>query len=65
MSRYQEVQQELRAAPRTWLVPGCAGFIGSSVLERLGYAPTHDVRQGLAEVREWYVESPASAPCGL
>jgi UDP-N-acetylglucosamine 4-epimerase len=35
VSRYEEVQQELRAAPRTWLVTGCAGFIGSSLLERL------------------------------
>jgi UDP-N-acetylglucosamine 4-epimerase len=35
MSRYQRVQQELRASPRRWLVTGVAGFIGSSLLESL------------------------------
>lgn len=35
MSRYEEVQEELRAQPRTWLVTGCAGFIGSNLLEKL------------------------------
>lgn len=35
MSRYEEVQAELRAQPRTWLVTGCAGFIGSNLLEKL------------------------------
>ena len=33
--RYQHVQQQLRAAPRSWLVTGCAGFIGSNLLEAL------------------------------
>ena len=33
--RYQQVQQQLRAAPRNWLVTGCAGFIGSNLLEAL------------------------------
>jgi UDP-N-acetylglucosamine 4-epimerase len=33
--RYQQVQQQLRAAPRSWLVTGCAGFIGSNLLEAL------------------------------
>ena len=35
MSRYQAVQQELKARPRRWLVTGVAGFIGSSLLESL------------------------------
>jgi UDP-N-acetylglucosamine/UDP-N-acetylgalactosamine 4-epimerase len=34
-ARYEAVQAELRAAPRRWLVTGAAGFIGSSLLERL------------------------------
>jgi len=33
--RYQQVQQQLRAAPRSWLVTGCAGFIGSNLIEAL------------------------------
>jgi UDP-N-acetylglucosamine 4-epimerase len=35
MNRYQQLQQELRAQPRTWLVTGCAGFIGSNLVETL------------------------------
>ena len=35
MSRYHSIQAELKAAPRTWLVTGCAGFIGSNLLEAL------------------------------
>ena len=35
MTRYQLLQQELRAAPRTWLITGVAGFIGSHLLEAL------------------------------
>jgi UDP-N-acetylglucosamine/UDP-N-acetylgalactosamine 4-epimerase len=34
-SRYSAVQDELRAAPRRWLVTGAAGFIGSNLLETL------------------------------
>jgi UDP-N-acetylglucosamine 4-epimerase len=34
-SRYEQIQTELRAAPRRWLVTGCAGFIGSHLLEKL------------------------------
>jgi UDP-N-acetylglucosamine 4-epimerase len=34
-TRYEEVQDELRARPRRWLVTGCAGFIGSHLLEKL------------------------------
>jgi len=35
MSVYEQCQAELRAAPRTWLVTGCAGFIGSNLVEHL------------------------------
>ncbi len=35
MSRYTEVQTNLQAAPRSWLVTGVAGFIGSHLLETL------------------------------
>ncbi|MBS0499659.1 MAG: GDP-mannose 4,6-dehydratase [Proteobacteria bacterium] len=34
-TRYEIVQAELRAAPKTWLVTGVAGFIGSNLLETL------------------------------
>lgn len=32
---YHELQSTLRAAPRTWLVTGAAGFIGSNLLQTL------------------------------
>lgn len=35
MSVYDKLRLELRAAPRTWLVTGVAGFIGSNLLESL------------------------------
>jgi UDP-N-acetylglucosamine 4-epimerase len=34
-TKYDQVRDELRAKPRTWLVTGVAGFIGSSLLETL------------------------------
>ena len=34
-NRYQELTEDLRKSPRTWLVTGCAGFIGSNLLETL------------------------------
>lgn len=33
--RYESIQQDLRQTPRKWLVTGCAGFIGSNLLESL------------------------------
>jgi UDP-N-acetylglucosamine 4-epimerase len=33
--RYAEVQEKLRACPRSWLVTGAAGFIGSNLVEQL------------------------------
>jgi nucleoside-diphosphate-sugar epimerase len=35
MSRYEDVQVQLRAAPKTWLVTGAAGFIGCNLVEAL------------------------------
>lgn len=35
MNRFEHIQQTLRAEPKTWLVTGCAGFIGSNLLEAL------------------------------
>ena len=35
MSRYEEVQSQLKKAPKTWLITGVAGFIGSNLLETL------------------------------
>ncbi|MGO9443157.1 MAG: NAD-dependent epimerase/dehydratase family protein [Thiobacillaceae bacterium] len=35
MARFDEVQAELRAAPKTWLVTGAAGFIGCNLVEAL------------------------------
>lgn len=34
-SRYQQVQAQLRAEPKAWLITGVAGFIGSNLLEAL------------------------------
>ncbi len=35
MTRYEEVKADLKANPRTWLITGVAGFIGSNLLETL------------------------------
>lgn len=35
MSAYEKLQRDLRANPKTWLVTGVAGFIGSNLLEAL------------------------------
>src|SRR5438046_10185125 len=35
MSAYEKLQAELKTAPRTWLITGVAGFIGSNLLEAL------------------------------
>lgn len=34
-TRYSEVLDNLRAQPKRWLVTGCAGFIGSNLVEAL------------------------------
>ncbi|MCY9875221.1 NAD-dependent epimerase/dehydratase family protein, partial [Vibrio natriegens] len=33
--KYEQIQQELVESPKTWLVTGVAGFIGSNLLEKL------------------------------
>jgi len=35
MTAYDTLRDQLAAQPRTWLVTGCAGFIGSNLLEAL------------------------------
>jgi UDP-N-acetylglucosamine 4-epimerase len=35
MTAYEQIRRELEQAPRTWLITGVAGFIGSNLLESL------------------------------
>lgn len=35
MNRFKKLQDELLAEPKNWLVTGCAGFIGSNLVEAL------------------------------
>lgn len=35
MSRYDDIKSQLRQSPKTWLITGVAGFIGSNLLETL------------------------------
>ena len=35
MSKYEQIQKELLNAPKSWLITGVAGFIGSNLLEKL------------------------------
>jgi UDP-N-acetylglucosamine 4-epimerase len=35
MNRYESVRDQLQAEPKTWLITGVAGFIGSNLLEHL------------------------------
>ena len=35
MNRFEQIQEELRQKPKKWLITGCAGFIGSNLLETL------------------------------
>src|SRR5512136_2283584 len=35
MGRYDDVRKQLQADPKSWLVTGCAGFIGSNLVEHL------------------------------
>ena len=68
MTRYEQVQAQLRQSPRTWLVTGVAGFIGSNLLETLlkidqrvvgldnfatGHQRNLDEVQGLVTPQQW------------
>ncbi|MGV1015862.1 MAG: NAD-dependent epimerase/dehydratase family protein [Fluviibacter phosphoraccumulans] len=68
MSRYEDVKRELQANPKTWLVTGVAGFIGSNLLESLlkldqtvvgldnlstGYQKNLDEVQTLVSPEQW------------
>lgn len=68
MSRYEEVKKDLQANPKTWLVTGVAGFVGSNLLETLlkldqtvvgldnfstGYQKNLDEVQGLVIPEQW------------
>ena len=35
MSQYHQVLEQLSTKPKSWLITGCAGFIGSNLLEKL------------------------------
>ncbi|EET81506.1 NAD dependent epimerase/dehydratase family protein [Acinetobacter radioresistens SK82] len=68
MSQYQTVCEQLQQAPKTWLITGVAGFIGSNLLETLlklnqnvvgldNFATGHqynlDEVQSLVEPEQW------------
>ena len=68
MNTYELLQQELKAEPKTWLVTGVAGFIGSNLLEVLlklnqhvvgldnfstGYQINLDEVRGLVNSEQW------------
>ena len=68
MSRYEELKNELRLEPKTWLITGVAGFIGSNLLEALlkldqrvvgldnlstGYLRNLDEVQTLVSAKQW------------
>lgn len=68
MSQYQTVCEQLQHAPKTWLVTGAAGFIGSNLLETLlrlnqkvvgldnfatGHQHNLDEVQNLVSVEQW------------
>ncbi|CAK3062015.1 NAD-dependent epimerase/dehydratase family protein [Vibrio crassostreae] len=68
MTKFEQIKSELVAAPKTWLVTGVAGFIGSNLLETLlklnqkvvgldnfatGYQRNLDEVKGLVEVNQW------------
>jgi UDP-N-acetylglucosamine 4-epimerase len=68
MLRYNEVKEQLLASPKTWLITGAAGFIGSNLLENLlilnqrvigldnfetGHQRNLDEVQGLVSPEQW------------
>ena len=68
MTRYEQLQAEMRQSPKIWLVTGVAGFIGSNLLETLlkldqrvvgldnfatGYQRNLDEVQSLVTTEQW------------
>lgn len=68
MTQYKKIQQDLVATPKTWLVTGVGGFIGSNLLETLlklnqtvvgldnfatGYQKNLDEVQSLVSSEQW------------
>lgn len=68
MTRYEQIKVELLSSPKTWLVTGVAGFIGSNLLEHLlklnqkvvgldnfatGHQHNLDEVQGLVTAEQW------------
>lgn len=68
MPRYEEVKKQLLLSPKTWLVTGVAGFIGSNLLETLlllnqkvigldnfatGHQRNFDEVEGLVSKEQW------------
>lgn len=68
MTKYEQICQELLQSPKTWLVTGVAGFIGSNLLETLlklnqkvvgldnfatGYQHNLDEVQSLVTAEQW------------
>ncbi len=68
MTKFEQIKSELVTAPKTWLVTGVAGFIGSNLLETLlklnqkvvgldnfatGHQRNLDEVKGLVEVSQW------------
>lgn len=68
MTAYEQLRDHLSAQPRTWLVTGVAGFIGSNLLETLlslnqrvigldnfatGYQHNLDQVRGLVTAKQW------------
>jgi len=68
MSRYNEIKEQLLKSPKTWLVTGVAGFIGSNLLETLlllnqkvvgldnfatGHQHNLDEVKGLVSIQQW------------
>ena len=68
MSQYQTVCEQLQQAPKTWLITGVAGFIGSNLLETLlklnqnvvgldnfatGHQHNLDEVQALVKLEQW------------
>jgi UDP-N-acetylglucosamine 4-epimerase len=68
VNRFENIKNQLRAEPRKWLVTGCAGFIGSNLLETLlkldqevvgldnfatGYQRNLDEVRGLVSDKQW------------